>query len=605
MANRTKSDAIRDPARLAALESSGLLDSAPEPEFDLITRLACTALRAQASLISLVAADRQFAKSRFGLRPVSASLAELPLLRRLCEEVVRAGAAVLVDDVRNDPRLASAPAPGGPDPRAFAGVPLHDPAGHRLGALCVIRRRTRSWSAEDRRLLEDIAELAVTELRLRASLTSALASELARDQSDRRTLAGVGSWEWDPDTGRLSCSPGLCRLLELDRAPTTLAEYEVLVPADKRAELLAGALARLTPDGSWEAEHRIAMSDGSWHLVRSRGMTRVGADGLTHLVHGRVEDITAEAEREAGFRAAFWDTPIGAALLGLVGADRGCWLSTNQELERMLGATPGGLVGRPLDQDTHTEDHERLDLVLDRLARGEAERTRHEQRLRRADGSWLMVVATHSVVRGPSGEPSYAVSHYLDVTERERHDHALGLLADQDALTGVLNRRRFAEELARTLARSARSGSSGALLILDLDGLRRVNERAGNAAGDGVLIHVAHSVAAMLRAGDSFARTGDDQFAILLADADLAQSRRVANRLLRAVRRRLDGGADAATPMITASIGVTAWGDRPPSDASHAFVEAETALYEAKSAGGDQYAVYSAEQDELGLDAEL
>lgn len=364
VADRSKSDAVRDPARVAALERSGLLDSAPEPEFDRITRLACMALRGQASFFSLVAVDRQFAKSRFGPRPVSTSLAEMPFTRHLCEEVVRTGAAVLVDDVRSDPRMASAPASGGPDLRAFAGVPVRDPAGQRLGALCVITRRTHSWSADDRRLLEDIAELAATELRLRASVASALASERARDQSDRRaqaastaaarsiaaleetqTLAGVGSWEWDPDTGRLSCSPGLCRLLELDRAPTTLAEYEALVPADKRAELLAGALARLTPEGSWEAEHRIAMSDGSWHLVRSRGMTRVGADGLIHLVHGRVEDITAEAEREAGFRAAFWDTPIGAALLGLVGADRGCWLSTNQELERMLGAGPGGWSG--------------------------------------------------------------------------------------------------------------------------------------------------------------------------------------------------------------------------------------------------------------------
>jgi diguanylate cyclase (GGDEF)-like protein/PAS domain S-box-containing protein len=596
MAQRIAPDPVLDPSRLAAVSGCGLFDTGPEAEFDRLARLACAALGTERALIAIVTADRVFAKGGhgFGSAPIPVS----PLAGRVCEAVVRDGAA-LIDDVRRDRRVAASPAAEESEALAWAAVPIHDPTGQTLGALCVAGGRPRAWTQADRRTLEDIAEVVRAELQLRASRAAA---RTAAALEQAQAVAGIGSWEWDPESGRLSCSPGLCRLLELDRAPTTRAEYEALIPAARRAELLAEALAGLGDDGRWEAEHRIARSDGSWRLIRSRGETRIGPDGLLHLVRGVAQDITAESEREAGFRAAFWDAPIGAALLGLVRAERGSWLSANQELERLLGAGPGGLAGRALEDVTHPEDQERLDLVLDRLARGEAERTRHEQRIRRPDGAWLAVAATHSVIRGPSGEPSYAVSHYVDVTLRERQDEELGAIAERDPLTGVLNRRRFTEELAGALSRSARSRSPGALFALDLDGLRHVNEAAGNAAGDRLLIRVAQSVASMLRAGDAVARTGDDEFAILLADADLGQAQRVAERLLRAVRHILRGTGAGAPPDATASIGLTTWGERPPPPTAHAFVEAETALYEAKSAGGDQYAVYPGPEETLGLD---
>src|SRR5581483_358068 len=103
------------------------------------------------------------------------------------------------------------------------------------------------------------------------------------------------------------------------------------------------------------------------------------------------------------------------------------------------------------------------------------------------------------------------------------------------------------------------------LLLCDLDRFQRVSDTAGLAAADGLIARIAQSLATVLRAGDSFGRLGDDEFAILLPDADLAQARRVAERLLRTVRRRRQGaGKEGPGELaVTASIGITSWGSRP------------------------------------------
>ena len=218
--------------------------------------------------------------------------------------------------------------------------------------------------------------------------------------------------------------------------------------------------------------------------------------------------MTDERDQEARFLAAFWGAPIGAALVGLVGAHRGRWLKVNRELERILGVLPGELDGDPVDSGVHPDDLDRTIHELDRLVRGEVERTRHEHRLRRRDGSWVWVLATHSLVHRAGGEPAYAMGHYVDIADRKRYEEELEHLAHHDGLTGVFNRRRFEEELERALSRAARSAAAGALLLVDLDGFKAINDGAGHVAGDELLVRVAHAVAATLRAGDTLGRLG-------------------------------------------------------------------------------------------------
>jgi diguanylate cyclase (GGDEF)-like protein/PAS domain S-box-containing protein len=587
--------AIRDPGRVAPLERSRLLDGAAAASLDPVARISRRLLGSSAAIACLIAPDRQVVIGRDGFAGSVRSLRRRPLTRALSELVVRSGGPLLVADARRDtPALARRE----PDVIGYAGVPLHDGDGHILGALCATSSEPRAWSAVDLELLSDVASLAISEI---SRVTVAAAAERClRAQDQAEAIASVGSWQWDRDGNRLVCSTELRRLLALARNPATLTELEALMPADRRADLLAAVRAALRPDGGWQAEHRLAMPDGRWRVLISRGFVSAGSDGAPERVRGTLQDVTESFELEQRLRASVSGAPVGVARLGLVGGERGRWLDSNSELERMLGAAAGELDRRQLEDSTHPDDLDRVLRVLDRLARGDSLRTQHEQRLQSLDGGWLWVLARHTVVAAPAGEPAYAIGHYVDVSERHLYKRDLEYLADHDALTGVFNRHRFEQELDRTLSRASRAGSPGALLVFDLDALEHA--AAGHAVGDGVIVRIVHSLAAMLRAGDTFGRLGDDEFAILLPDADAGQARRVAERLLRTVRRRLDGGRDGEPAVgLTASVGIAIWGEQRALARAHILGEADTALYDAKRAGGDRYAVYTDDDDDPGL----
>ncbi len=163
-------------------------------------------------------------------------------------------------------------------------------------------------------------------------------------------------------------------------------------------------------------------------------------------------------------------------------------------------------------------------------------------------------------------------------------------LADHDALTGLPNRRRFEQELARHLAHVRRYGPEGAALVLDLDCFKPVNDTFGHAAGDRLLVRVARVLQERLRATDVLARLGGDEFAILLPRVDGAGAVAVARSLAETVRAE---ALTADARGVTISIGVIAFDERSPSVAEGVLAAADIAMYDAKAAGGDGWALYA------------
>lgn len=162
--------------------------------------------------------------------------------------------------------------------------------------------------------------------------------------------------------------------------------------------------------------------------------------------------------------------------------------------------------------------------------------------------------------------------------------------ASEDALTGLDNRRRFEQNLAASMARSRRDGSTGALLVLDLDGFKRVNDSDGHPAGDRVLEEVAAALRRRVRAGDSLARLGGDEFAVILSRCSPQEATLAAEALAREIReqgaeRDGDGG-------ITVSVGVAMFGDDLRTSLPTLVSEADTAMYAAKDAGGDTVRIF-------------
>jgi diguanylate cyclase (GGDEF)-like protein/PAS domain S-box-containing protein len=180
---------------------------------------------------------------------------------------------------------------------------------------------------------------------------------------------------------------------------------------------------------------------------------------------------------------------------------------------------------------------------------------------------------------------------FRDVTERERVQSQLRYLADHDVLTGLLNRRRFEEELARQVAYEARYGGGGAVLVLDLDDFKDVNDSLGHRTGDSVISSIAGLLRDRLRESDVLARFGGDEFAILLPAANEEQARITATSLLDAIRRHrvVIGGQQIRA---TTSIGVALLDGASVQSAEELMVRADIAMYEAKESGRDRLCFY-------------
>jgi diguanylate cyclase (GGDEF)-like protein/PAS domain S-box-containing protein len=178
-----------------------------------------------------------------------------------------------------------------------------------------------------------------------------------------------------------------------------------------------------------------------------------------------------------------------------------------------------------------------------------------------------------------------------DISEQKQREAELAHLAHHDALTGLFNRRRFQEELDNRLAQARRYGIQGALLFIDVDGLKAVNDTLGHQAGDALLSSLAALLRERLREVDIVARLGGDEFAVLIAAPDTPHASAVAERLLQAVRQQTK---QAASPLqhCTISIGIAVF-PQHGATANELIEHADLALYSAKSYGRNQYRAFS------------
>ena len=176
------SDRLSDPARLAALAATGLMDSDVEPVFDRSVRIASRLLGTPVALLSLVDDDRQFFKSQLGLPEPTASERQTPLSHSFCQHVVATGDPLVVEDARTHPLVRDNLAIRDLNVIAYLGVPIRTLGGHVLGSFCAIEGQPRAWTQEEVDTLRDVAEGAASEINLRIALKEA---EAAREEAGR------------------------------------------------------------------------------------------------------------------------------------------------------------------------------------------------------------------------------------------------------------------------------------------------------------------------------------------------------------------------------------------------------------------------------------
>ena len=452
--------------RLGALHRYAILDTPAEDAFDRIARLAARVLGVSAAGVSFVDAGRQWFKSRTGFVEQ-----ETPREVSFCAHAILGDQTLVVPDATRDARFAGNPlVTQSAGIRFYAGAPLRTPDGHNIGALCVLDARPRTLGAEDARVLEDLAQLAVLQLELH--------------QAGRRTLAEAAERQ----------------------------QAEVALQARRQQLAQAQQLARL----------------GDWRWLRA-------TDEM--VWSQRMYDI---------FRldpASF--TPRFESLMNLA----------------------------------HADDREHVRARLQQALRA-GTTTSYEFRVAR-DGALLHFWAEASCERGADGEVVAMFGTCQDVTGRLATDGRIRHLAHHDSLTGLPNRALFHDRLDGALAQARRAGNRAALLLLDLDNFKGVNDTLGHDAGDDLLRAVAGRLRGCLRGSDTVARLGGDEFALILCGLESdGQAAVVAQKIIAAIAQPITCGGQeirAAT-----SIGIAIF----PDDADEPrplLKNADIALYHAKA----------------------
>ncbi len=275
------------------------------------------------------------------------------------------------------------------------------------------------------------------------------------------------------------------------------------------------------------------------------------------------------------FAAAFDNAPIGMAVVGLDGT----FQRVNPEFCRLLGYSPEELAHLTFQNITHPDDLDIDVAEASRLITGDIASYQMDKRYYSRDGHVVWVRLSVFLIYDDNDEPLAFISHIEDISARRRDEELLRRQATLDALTGVYNRNRFEEELRRyaALADPQSGADAAAVFMIDLDGLKQINDQHGHTAGDAYLRTVAQTISRRLRLSDTVGRIGGDEFAVLLPHATVAQAQLLAQTLVDQVGALSPGGICIGIAMIT------------PDTVDDALERADKAMYQAKRSGGGHW----------------
>ncbi|HLF97677.1 MAG TPA: EAL domain-containing protein [Methylococcaceae bacterium] len=311
----------------------------------------------------------------------------------------------------------------------------------------------------------------------------------------------------------------------------------------------------------------------------------------------------ALAEREGALRRS--EERLKYALEG---SQTGLWDWDVESDQVLHNATWLAALGYPAEEarSTYAQWEERLHPAdredsLNRFSahlEGKTDYFESEHRIRCADGNWRWVLTKGSVVeRAPDGRPLRMVGTHADLSERKRYEEQIWRQAHYDALTGLPNRVLLHDRLRLAMRQSQRLARRIALLYLDLDGFKRINDTLGHAAGDEVIREMGNRLQGQLRESDTLARLGGDEFIVLLPNiAEAQEIEPVTAKILKALSEPYVLGT-GETFHASASIGVALY----PGDGGEADTllrNADTAMYRAKARGGNQATFYTPRMNE-------
>ncbi|MDB5935960.1 MAG: hypothetical protein JWQ01_3304 [Massilia sp.] len=333
-------------------------------------------------------------------------------------------------------------------------------------------------------------------------------------------------------------------------------------------------------DGAAFAATLLASADGSGQACRVVVEHAEGKLAALERSEERFRRIVHSAEE------GIWEIDAAA-----------CTTFVNPKMAAILGFSIEEMLGRPLAAFTDPEGWSMLGSNLARRREGIAER--HEFKFVRRDGSEAWTTMATNPIFDNAGTYVGALALVTDITDRRKSTELIWHQANFDELTGLPNRHMFMDRLRQEARKADRGASFLALVFLDLDHFKEVNDRLGHAAGDALLVEAARRIAGCVRASDTLARLGGDEFTVILAGIDHVGSvERVAQALVAALARPFELQGERA--FVSASVGVALY----PPDAANVtdlLARADQAMYASKQAGRNRFSCFTPEMQEAAL----
>lgn len=304
-------------------------------------------------------------------------------------------------------------------------------------------------------------------------------------------------------------------------------------------------------------------------------------------VNARRESERLLRESEARFRNMLENAPFGIMVASLDGR----FIEVNQSICNLLGYSREELLKLTFMDITHASDKEKTSESVQKLLTGEIGAYKLEKLYERKDGRTIWVQVTTSLLRDSSGVPVSFIGQVEDISERKRHQEEIRRLAYYDALTELPNRRLLLNRLEQALAQAKRHGRSLAVMFLDLDRFKEINDTLGHDAGDELLKVMAERLRCCVRTGDTVSRQGGDEFVIILPEITRHEDATpVAEKILRLLSEPVI--IYGRKLYITTSIGIAVYPGESEDDANSLMKKADIAMYRAKENGKNQFRFY-------------
>ncbi len=430
-----------------------------------------------------------------------------------------------------------------------------------------------------------------------ARLLQRQALEAAHERITLATDSGhIGVWDFNVQTRLLKWDVWVHRLFGLPEAMpggVRVDSYDLWVrqlhPEDRKTAVQTFKSALLGM-GDYEHEFRVVWPDGTVHHLRASGRITRDAQGQPLRVVGANWDVTALrtltrqlSDQHELLRVTLQS--IGDAVITTDAQGAVTWL--NPAAERMTGWLTAEAAGRPLVQVFHIVNEETREPtenpVATCLKQGKTVGLANHTVLVSRDGDEYGIEDSAAPIRNAAGELLGVVLVFHDVTEQRRLSGEMSYRASHDALTGLINRAEFEARLRRTLNKAHEERSQHALMYIDLDQFKLVNDACGHSVGDQLLQQVAKLMGETVRARDTLARLGGDEFAVILEHCTTEQAQRVAQQIC----DRMDDFRfvhDGRRFRIGTSIGLVPLDTRWANTAA-VMQAADTSCYAAKEAG--------------------